>query len=355
MGRRGIATPRQLAHIKGEWALVDDGLSRNGSYLNGERVKGRHRLRDGDRALLRPTVVLYRAPIADNSNSTAVTAGRANPGDLSPTQLKVLVALCRPMATSAFATPPSNKEIADELFLSVDAVKAQLRTLFERFGLTDLPQTASARAWRDGVAQRHRVAARPVALSGFCARSRRRRARPFPGKPGTAASSSAVAAGSGRDCRSAFQQQALARRAERRAAIEHRARHVLVAAAAVELDREAVALRPGRAAGNCSAGVSLRQHDRGALAGQEDLLDPLARLITVTPRSRTLAAPAGCRELASCHRRSRSGSARSQSSCRSPVVRRALTVARRTAPSAARALRQSRQVVLRRFANLEAR
>src|SRR3954447_22918839 len=38
----------QLEHIKGDWALVDDGLSRNGSFLNGERIKGRHRLRDGD-------------------------------------------------------------------------------------------------------------------------------------------------------------------------------------------------------------------------------------------------------------------------------------------------------------------
>jgi hypothetical protein len=36
----------------GEWTIVDDGLSRNGSYLNGERILGHRRLRDGD--LLRP-------------------------------------------------------------------------------------------------------------------------------------------------------------------------------------------------------------------------------------------------------------------------------------------------------------
>ena len=56
----------ELEHIKGEWALVDDGLSRNGSYLNGERIKGRHRLRDGDRLCFGRTVVLYRAPTADD-------------------------------------------------------------------------------------------------------------------------------------------------------------------------------------------------------------------------------------------------------------------------------------------------
>jgi DNA-binding NarL/FixJ family response regulator len=55
-------------------------------------------------------------------------------------QRKVLVALCRPVSSSAFATPATNKQIAEEVFLSVDAVKAHLRVLFERFGLDELPQ-----------------------------------------------------------------------------------------------------------------------------------------------------------------------------------------------------------------------
>ena len=59
---------------------------------------------------------------------------------LSETQRKVLVSLCRPMAVSAFTTPASNKEIADELHMTVDTVKAHLRVLFERFELTELPQ-----------------------------------------------------------------------------------------------------------------------------------------------------------------------------------------------------------------------
>jgi DNA-binding NarL/FixJ family response regulator len=52
----------------------------------------------------------------------------------------VLIALCRPVHASAFATPATNREIAEEIVLSVDAVKAQLRVLFERFGLESLPQ-----------------------------------------------------------------------------------------------------------------------------------------------------------------------------------------------------------------------
>jgi hypothetical protein len=130
----------QLEHIKGEWAVTDDGLSRNGSFVNGEPVKGRQRLRDGDRLCFGRTIVVYRAPTADDAPSTAATASRVAVTSLSETQRKVLIALCRPMAGSAFITPASNKEIAEELCLSVDAVKAHLRVLFERFELTELPQ-----------------------------------------------------------------------------------------------------------------------------------------------------------------------------------------------------------------------
>jgi DNA-binding NarL/FixJ family response regulator len=61
-------------------------------------------------------------------------------GPLTPVQRQVLVALCRPLKLSAYAAPASNREIAAEVFLSVDAVKAHLRVLFERFGLEELPQ-----------------------------------------------------------------------------------------------------------------------------------------------------------------------------------------------------------------------
>jgi DNA-binding NarL/FixJ family response regulator len=55
----------------------------------------------------------------------------------------VLVALCRPFRDgAAFATPATNQQIAGELHLSVDAVKSHLRALFEKFGVTDLPQNA---------------------------------------------------------------------------------------------------------------------------------------------------------------------------------------------------------------------
>jgi DNA-binding NarL/FixJ family response regulator len=50
------------------------------------------------------------------------------------------VALCRPLNDASSAVPATNRQIAEEVFLSVDAVKAHLRILFERFGLGGLPQ-----------------------------------------------------------------------------------------------------------------------------------------------------------------------------------------------------------------------
>ncbi|HEX2411232.1 MAG TPA: FHA domain-containing protein [Solirubrobacteraceae bacterium] len=129
----------QLEAVGGRWVLVDDGLSRNGSFVNGARVVGRRVLNDGDRLVFGETPVILRAPAAGDSSTVVVSTGPAAVM-LTPTQRRILVALCRPVRESAFATPATNREIAAELFLSVDAVKAHLRALFERFGLEDLPQ-----------------------------------------------------------------------------------------------------------------------------------------------------------------------------------------------------------------------
>lgn len=61
--------------------------------------------------------------------------------ELTPTQRRILTALCRPLVQAGGLAPPaSNREIAEVVHLSVEGVKAQLRTLTERFGVADLPQ-----------------------------------------------------------------------------------------------------------------------------------------------------------------------------------------------------------------------
>jgi pSer/pThr/pTyr-binding forkhead associated (FHA) protein len=132
----------QLEQVAGEWVVFDDGLSRNGTYLNGERVHGRRRLADGDELRFGGTVGVYRDP--ENTASEATTVPVTKPQiELSPTQQSVLLALCRPLLEAGrITTPATNEEIAREAFLGVSAVKAHLRTLYRKFAIGHLAQNA---------------------------------------------------------------------------------------------------------------------------------------------------------------------------------------------------------------------
>jgi pSer/pThr/pTyr-binding forkhead associated (FHA) protein len=131
----------QVEVLGEDCALVDDGLSRNGSYVNGDRIHGRRRLRDGDVLRFGKTLVVYRAPVGGTSDSTLIAGDLLSRASVSEAQRRVLLALCRPFKDSSdFATPATNQQIADGLFLSVDAVKTHLRALFAKFEVEDLPQ-----------------------------------------------------------------------------------------------------------------------------------------------------------------------------------------------------------------------
>jgi hypothetical protein len=130
----------ELERIAGEWTVVDDGLSRNGTFVNGTRISGRVRLRDGDVLRVGRTTLGYRRPDEEHAEHTAIAGETVNLADLPATQRQVLVALARPYKQAEFPTPATNQEIADELHLSVDAVKAHLRSLFQKFGIETLPQ-----------------------------------------------------------------------------------------------------------------------------------------------------------------------------------------------------------------------
>jgi pSer/pThr/pTyr-binding forkhead associated (FHA) protein len=131
----------QFELVEEDWTVVDDGLSRNGTFVNGERVNGRRRLADGDSVRFGSTTVTFRSPRVEDQAGTAAAGQIPTAVDLSTTQRRVLVALCRPYKDgTAFASPATNQQIADELFLSVDSVKTHLRVLFAKFGIEELPQ-----------------------------------------------------------------------------------------------------------------------------------------------------------------------------------------------------------------------
>ena len=78
----------QLEPVGPDWTVVDDGLSRNGTFVNGERVNGRRRLRDGDRLVFGDTPVTFRAPADATDSTAAVALGGAAP-PLTEAQRKI--------------------------------------------------------------------------------------------------------------------------------------------------------------------------------------------------------------------------------------------------------------------------
>ncbi|MFN8160740.1 MAG: hypothetical protein U0R52_06820 [Solirubrobacterales bacterium] len=80
-----------------------------------------------------------QTPTGDGKESKGA-APPAAPVRLTETQRQILEVLCRPrVGGNRYATPSTNQEIASEVFLSVDAVKAHLRVLYRKFGVDPLP------------------------------------------------------------------------------------------------------------------------------------------------------------------------------------------------------------------------
>jgi hypothetical protein len=130
-----------LEPVGDEWVLVDDGLSRNGSYVNRTRVSGRQLLHDADRMCFGRSYVSYRDPTSEPPSKTTARAEKSQVGvRVQGTKRKVLIALCRPVIVGGSTTPATNPQIAAELYLAVQGVKTHMRELFEWFGLSELPQ-----------------------------------------------------------------------------------------------------------------------------------------------------------------------------------------------------------------------
>lgn len=130
-----------LERVGGVWTVVDNGLSRNGTFVNARRVSGRVHLHDRDEIRFGATVLTFCAPAEEDGPHTLVGEPLLCAVPLTSAQRAVLLALCRPYKHERpYATPATNVHIAQELFLSVDAVKTHLRVLFRKLGIDELPQ-----------------------------------------------------------------------------------------------------------------------------------------------------------------------------------------------------------------------
>jgi hypothetical protein len=124
----------------GEWTVSDDGLSQNGTWVNGLRLAGRRRLSDGDLLRVGRTIFAFCAPGASTVGPTLV------PGELSATprfseqQQRVLKALCRPLFTDGEGiNPATDEEVSEATGIPLEAVVSELDHLGRAMGLEDMP------------------------------------------------------------------------------------------------------------------------------------------------------------------------------------------------------------------------
>ena len=139
----------ELVCVGGEWIVVDDGLSTNGTWVGQERIAGRRRLCDGDLTRVGTTLIAFCAP-GDARSATALDSDTDTTVRITPAQRRVLVALCRPVLVgSTLGAPLTNSQLAAELYLSVDAIKTHLKALFAAFRLEDVPNSQKRAALVD--------------------------------------------------------------------------------------------------------------------------------------------------------------------------------------------------------------
>ena len=125
----------------GEWTVSDDGLSQNGTWVNGLRLSGRRRLADGDLLRVGRTIFAFCAPVGAGTLGPTLV-----PGELSATprfseqQQRVLRALCRPLFTDGEGINPStDEEVAEATGIPLEAVVSELDHLGRAMGLEDMP------------------------------------------------------------------------------------------------------------------------------------------------------------------------------------------------------------------------
>lgn len=127
----GVSRAHAVLERFGDTWCVRDLGSRNGTFVNGERIIGERALHSGDEILLGRLRLLFRGPARGTE-----TAALAQPPSLTPRERDVLLGLCRPLLTGdAFTEPASTRAIAGELVVSEAAVKQHLSRLYDKFGV----------------------------------------------------------------------------------------------------------------------------------------------------------------------------------------------------------------------------
>ncbi len=130
----------ELVQRAGEWLLADEGVSQNGTYVNGLRLEGRRRLRDGDAITVGRTTLTFCDPRSPASEITLASPQLAPVRMFSEQQQVVLRVLCAPLlGDGEGVVPATDDEVAERLGLPESVVAAELDAVARAFGLEDLP------------------------------------------------------------------------------------------------------------------------------------------------------------------------------------------------------------------------
>jgi pSer/pThr/pTyr-binding forkhead associated (FHA) protein len=119
------------------WSLRDLG-SRNGTFLNGEKITAERVLRSGDEVRVGKSRLLFwevkETKDGRLDEETVTAQPMEQPPRLTRRELDVLVVLCRPLVSDdPFPEPASVRRMAGELFVTEAAVKQHLQNLYDKF------------------------------------------------------------------------------------------------------------------------------------------------------------------------------------------------------------------------------
>lgn len=122
-----------LERVASRWC-VRDLSSRNGTFVNGERIWGQLPLHAGDEIRVGTVRLVVRLDEAGTPGEE--TVGAETGPALTRREREVLVALCSPMFSGdVFREPASTRQIASDLVVTEAAVKQHLSRLYDKFGI----------------------------------------------------------------------------------------------------------------------------------------------------------------------------------------------------------------------------
>jgi predicted component of type VI protein secretion system len=120
------------------WSIRDVG-SRNGTYINGEKIDAERILRSGDELRLGKCRLVFQQARQSGEpvdEATIVPDAAQLPPRLTRREVDVLMVLCRPLVSDdPFPEPASVRRMAGELYVTEAAVKQHLQNLYDKFSI----------------------------------------------------------------------------------------------------------------------------------------------------------------------------------------------------------------------------